>query len=221
MKNMLAGELHVGCYAPLSPHVLPSIIRDLTQRYPDVSVHLHEGHLPEVQKGLIEGTADVILTYDLGLSEQISSEVLGEAPPHVLLSEGDPLAKRSEIALVDLSNKPMILLDLPESRTFFYMLFQSIGTQPTIAHQTTTFEMVRSLVAAGLGFSLLNLRPVIDQTYNGTRVVCRPLADRVRAPKFILGKRANEFPTRLVEAFAESCRMFFQSPQVARLTVTK
>lgn len=221
MKNTLDGELSVGCYAPLSPHALPAIIRDLTRRHPDISVRLHEGPLPQVRNALIEGTVDVILTYDLGLTEQISSEVLGESPPHVLLSEADPLAKRNEIALVDLSDKPMILLDLPESRAFFYSLFQSIGTRPSIAHRTETFEMVRSLVAAGLGFSILNLRPTINQTYDGSHVVCRPLTDPIRAPKFILGRRQHDFPTQLVEAFAESCRKFFQSPQASQLTVTK
>ena len=221
MKNTLAGELSVGCYAPLAPHALPFIIRDLTRRHPDVSIRLHEGSLPQVRKELIEGTVDMILTYDLGLSEQISSEVLGESPPHILLSEDDPLAKRNDIALVDLSEKPMILLDLPESRAFFYSLFQSIGTRPSIAHRTETFEMVRSLVAAGLGFSILNLRPAIDQAYDGSRVICVPISDSVRAPKFILGRRQHDFPTRLFDAFAESCRNFFQSPQAAQLTVAK
>ena len=220
MKSTLDGELNVGCYAPLSPHALPAIIQDLTRRHPGISVCLHEGPLPQVRQALIEGTVDVILTYDLGLTEQVSSEVLGESPPHVLLSEADPLAKRNEIALVDLIDKPMILLDLPETRGFLSTLFQSIGTRPTVAHRTETFEVVRSLVAAGLGFSILNLRPAIDQTYDGSRVVCMPITDPVRAPKFILGRRQHDFPTQLVEAFAESCRKFFQSPQASRLTVT-
>ena len=221
MKNTLDGELSVGCYAPLSPHALPAIIRDLTRRHPDISVRLHEGPLPQVRNALIEGTVDVVLTYDYGMSDQISSEVLGESPPHVLLSEDDPLAKRNDIALVELSKKPMILLDLPETRVFVRALFESVGIRPTIAHRTESFEMVRSLVAVGLGFSILNLRPAIDQTYDGSHVVCRPLTDPIRAPKFILGRRQHDFPTQLVEAFAESCRKFFQSPQASRLTVTK
>ena len=221
IKNTLAGELSVGCYAPLAPHALPFIIRDLTRRHPDVSIRLHEGSLPQVRKELIEGTVDVVLTYDYGMSDQISSEVLGVSPPHVLLPEDDPLAKRNDIALVELSKKPMILLDLPETRVFVHALFESVGIRPTIAHRTESFEMVRSLVAVGLGFSILNLRPVIDQTYDGSHVVCRPLTDPIRAPKFILGRRKHDFPTQLVEAFAESCRKFFQSPQASRLTVTK
>ena len=221
LKSTLSGELNVGCFAPLSPHVLPTILRDLTQRHPDVSVHLHEGHLREVQEFLVEGVADVVLTYDLGLSNQISSESLGVAPPHVVLPRDDPLVQRKEIGLADLTDKPMILLDLPESRTYFDLLFQSINSRPTIAHRTETYEMVRSLVAAGLGFSLLNLRPVIDQTYDGRHVVCRPLADNVRAPKFIIGQRRHDFPTQMVKAFADSCRKFFESPRAAQHTVTR
>ena len=221
MKNTLAGELSVGCYAPLAPHALPFIIRDLTRRHPDVSVRLHEGPLPQVRRALIEGTVDVILTYDYGMSDQIRSEVLGESPPHVLLSADDPLAKCNEISLMDLREKPMVLLDLPETRVFVHALFESVGIRPTIAHRTESLEMVRSLVAVGLGFSILNLRPAIDQAYDGNRVVCVPISDPVKAPKFILGQRRHDFPTRLFDAFAESCRNFFQSPQAAQLTVAK
>ena len=221
MKNTLAGELVVGCYAPLSPHALPSIIRDMTRLHPDITVRLHEGPLPQVQNALLEGEVDVILTYDFGLSERVSYEVLGESPPHILLPEDDPLAKHNEISLADLTDKPMILLDLPETRNFLYSLFQSIGTRPLIAHRTKTYEMVRSLVAVGLGFSILNLRPHIDRTYDGSRVVCLPIADSVKAPKFILGRRQHDLPTRLVEVFTESCRKFFQSPRAALLSVSK
>ena len=221
LQNMLTGELNVGCFAPLAPHVLPTILRDLTQRHPAISVHFHEGHLRQVQEFLLEGVVDIALTYDLGLSDRISAETLGVAPPHVVLSPIDPLVKRESISLADLTDRPMILLDLPESRTYFDLLFQTIGSRPIIAHRTQTYEMVRSLVAAGLGYSILNLRPVIDQTYDGKHVVCRPISDNVRAPKFILGHRRHDFPTRSVKAFAGSCRLFFQSTQATQMTVPR
>ena len=221
LNNTLTGELNVGCFAPLSPQFLPSIFRDITERYPAISIHLFEGNVREIQKFLIEGTVDVILSYDVGLSQQISSIQLGEAPPYVVLSENDPLTQQKSIALVDLKDKPMILLDLPESSTYFTLLFETIGSRPNIAHRTETYEMVRSLVAAGLGFSLLNLRPVIDETYDGSHVVCRPLSDKVRAPKFIIGQRRHDFPTLLVKAFSNSCQEFFKSQKVARHTVTR
>ena len=220
LNDSLAGELNIGCFAPFSPQFLPSIFRELTDRYPAISIHLYEGDVREVQKFLIEGTVDAILSYDVGLSRQITSIELGEAPPYVVLSEHDPLTHRKSVALADLKDEPMILLDLPESRTYFSMLFETIGSQPNIAHRTETYEMVRSLVAAGLGFSILNLRPVIDETYDGNRVVCRPLSDNVRAPKFIVGQRRHDISTPLVKAFGKVCREYFNSDMVARHTVT-
>lgn len=220
LNDTLTGELNIGCFAPFSPQFLPSIFRDMMDKYPAISIHLYEGDMREVQRLLIDGTVDVILSYDVGLSQQISSIELGEAPPYVVLSEHDPLTKQESVALADLEGKPMILLDLPESRTYFALLFQSVGSQPNIAHRTETYEMVRSLVAAGLGFSLLNLRPVIDETYDGSNVVCRPLSDKLRPLRFIIGRRRNDFSTPLVKAFNDSCQKYFKSQNVSRHTVT-
>ena len=220
LNDTLTGELNVGCFAPFSPQFLPSIFRDLTDKHPEISIHLYEGDMREVQRLLIEGTVDVILSYDVGLSHQINRIELGEAPPYAVLSEHDPLTKQESVALADLEGKPMILLDLPESRTYFALLFQTVGSQPNIAHRTETYEMVRSLVAAGLGFSILNLRPVIDETYDGSHVVCRPLTDKLKALRFIIGQRRNDLCTPLVKAFNNSCQEYFKSQKVLRHTVT-
>ena len=54
-------------------------------------------------------------------------------------------------------------------------LFAETGSQPPIAYRSRSFEMIRSMVAAGLGFSLLNQRPLTNQAYNGGRVKMIPL----------------------------------------------
>ena len=220
LNDTLSGELNIGCFAPFSPQFLPSIFRDLTDRHPAISIHLYEGDMREVQRLLIEGTVDVILSYDIGLAHQISRIELGEAPPYAVLSEHDSLTKQESVALADLEGKPMILLDLPESRTYFTVMFQTVGSRPNIAHRTETYEMVRSLVAAGLGFSILNLRPVIDETYDGNRVVCRPLSDKLRALKFIIGQRRHDISTPLVKVFSDSCQKYFKSENISQHTVT-
>lgn len=213
LQAQLAGDLNIGCFTPIAPHILPVILKKLTKNYPGISIHLHEGHLRRVQEFLLDGTVDVVLSYDLGLSDSVATTILGQAPPHVILPKGDPLARKKKIDLRELREKPMILLDLPESRGYFELMFKTVGVQANIAHRTETYEMVRSMVGAGLGFSLLNLRPLIDNTYTGSEVVCIPLSNKIVSPNLILGQRKRETPTKLVEAFAASCRQYFQSPQ--------
>jgi DNA-binding transcriptional LysR family regulator len=220
LGESLEGAINVACFAPVSPHFLPPIIRDLTRQHPNVSVHIHEGDLRSVQEFLRDGIADVVLTYDLGLDSAFEAESLRGAPPHVILATNDPLAAKSEVKLADLVDRPMILLDLPESRTYFELMFEALGAQPKIVHRTQTYELVRGLVATGLGFSILNVRPIIDATYTGRKIAYRRLAGKVRTPNFVLARRAHDFPTPLMEAFSSACRDFFHSDRAMRHIVS-
>jgi DNA-binding transcriptional LysR family regulator len=220
LGESLEGAINVGCFAPFSSHFLPPIIRDLTRKYPDVSVHIHEGDLRSVQEHLRDGVADIVLTYDLGLDSAFEMESLRDAPPHVILAANDPLAAKQEVSLRDLIDRPMILLDLPESRTYFELMFEAVGAMPKIVHRTHTYELVRGLVATGLGFSILNVRPIIDATYTGRKIACRRLAGKVRTPNFVLARRAHDFPTALMEAFSSACRTFFDSDRATRHIVS-
>lgn len=215
LATILSGELHVGCFAPVAPFVLPPIIQSMVSQYPDISVHLFEGDLEEVQHLLSQGIVDVAVTYDLGLSESFHYEKLVNVPPHVILAESDPLVEHQMIEIEQIVDKPMILLDLPVSRIYFPMLFEARGYAPRILHRSKSYEMVRSLVASGLGYSLLNLRPAIDQTYNGSTVVCRPLKDPVRPLRFVLAYPTTGQKSRIVEHFADTCKLHFQSGQTA------
>ena len=219
LGESLEGAISVGCFAPVSPHFLPPIIRDMTRKHGDISVHIHEGDLRSVQDHLRDGVADIILTYDLGLDSAFEMEPLREAPPHVILAANDPLAKLPEVKMEDLAGRPMILLDLPESRTYFELMFEAAGAQPKIVHRTRTYELVRGMVATGLGFSILNTRPLIDSTYTGRRIACRRLAGAVRAPRFVLARRAHDYPTPSMEAFSSACRKFFESDRALRYIV--
>lgn len=220
LHERVTGELNLGCFAPLAPLVLPSILRTLTVRYPELSIRVHEGDLRYVNGLLDKGEADVILSYDLGLSEGVSFEKLGEARPHAIFSEAHPMAKSERVSIHDLLSEPMILLDLPESRTYFDLLFKSVGALPKVVYRTETYETVRSFVSVGLGYSILNVRPAIDHSYTGNRVVCVPLDGPLPVPAVGLGVRPNDHLSRAEQEFRHECREFFSLPHRDRLFVS-
>lgn len=56
----------------------------------------------------------------------------------------------------------MIAFNLPITAQFFRSPFQNLGLQPRVAYQVRSYEMVRGLVGAGVGFSLPMIRPADD-----------------------------------------------------------
>lgn len=211
----LSGQLRIGAFTSISPSIAPQVIREMHAEYPNLLVHLIEGDLIEIQERLRDGTVDVLLTYDAGLWAEFDAEIMIKAPPHVVISQNDPLAGRDEISLDELSDHTLLLLNLPQSRNYVLSLFERHGAKPGSIQKLESFEMVRSVAAAGLGAAILNIRPPSDTTYSGYSVACRPLAENHASPNIILATRRGARISRRAQAFSENCRRYFQT-QAAR-----
>ncbi|MGV9847489.1 LysR substrate-binding domain-containing protein [Streptomyces sp. NPDC003442] len=70
-----------------------------------------------------------------------------------------------------------VLLGLPHSGRCLGRLVQSVGIRPRVRHRRTGFETVRAMVAGGMGWSVLNQRPVHSMTYGGGEVVTLELEE--------------------------------------------
>lgn len=217
----LRGELQVGAFTSISPSIAPQVIRDLRQSHPELTVHLNEGDMMSIQHNLRDGTVDALVTYDAGLWEEFEMETLANAPPHLVLAQNDPLAQKSVVSLRDLSERTLLLLNLPQSRNYVRALFEQVGATPGPIQKLESFEMVRSAAAAGLGVAILNIRPPYDTTYSGLSVTCRPLAESEPSPNIVLATRAGGRMSRRARAFADQCKRFFATPAAEDLFVRK
>lgn len=90
------------------------------------------------------------------------------------------------------------------------LLSQSGGPFRITATVNST-EMVRSLVAEGLGLSLLNMRPRDLPAYSGKPVRCIPLSGVANGVQLSLGFAPG--PRRhLTQLFLDTCGAFFDGP---------
>jgi DNA-binding transcriptional LysR family regulator len=215
MGRVLEGAIEVGCFLPTAPFIMPLILKSMGERYPGINLRLNEGYLNELNQGLKSGAVEVALMYDQLPDRQVSFEPLIEAPPYVLLSANDPLAREKAVSLRALSEREMVLLDLPVTEQYFHSLFFAIGLRPLISYRAKSYEMVRSLVASGIGYSLLIMRPANTRAYGGGRLAYRPIADPISPPHYGLAMARNYMPTRIVRAFVDECRRVLQKEDAA------
>ncbi|MDQ0769469.1 DNA-binding transcriptional LysR family regulator [Pseudarthrobacter defluvii] len=185
LATSLVGELKVGVFSPLAPFRLPTILQTFEVQHPGIEVSVLEADLASLQTALLEGQCDVALTYNLGLGRGFTHQVLELVPPHVLVHAGHPAASRPErsIALRDLDGEASVVLDLPYSREYYEQLYAIAGVVPKVRHRFAGYETVRSFVAKGHGYALLNQRIHSDLTYSGGRVVVVGSPDR--SPVFV------------------------------------
>lgn len=209
MRTQVSGILRVGYYAPAAPAFMPQIIERLLAQNADVTVKFFECDNQSAQEGLINGAYDVIVCVAKAMKPGITYETLLEVPAYALVAQSHPFAVRPKIAMQDLRNENVVLLDLPVVSEYYASQFDHAGITPQIVATATSLEMVRSLVGRGVGCSLLHMAVATDLTYAGDKVVVVPLGPSVEPFKIVLGHVGGN-PRRLVQVFIEELRSYFE-----------
>lgn len=180
LAGSLSGELSVGVFSPIAPTRLPLIHAEFEKRYPGVRVNYLEADLFDLQRLVVAGECDIVLTYTLGLTDRFDSFLIDVVQPHALVSLDHRLGggggRPEPIHLRELAEENYIQLDMPFSRQYYDELFRIAGVVPKVRHSFAGYETVRSFVAMGHGYSLLS-QSVSSGTYVGLKAVDVPLLD--------------------------------------------
>lgn len=170
-QSAVAGPINVGSFRTFAPLILPELWCRFEERYPEVQMRITEGSEAELLDGLRTARIDVALTYKISMTDDMEFVPLAELPTYVLLPADHPLAGQRRLKLTELADLPFVLLDLPLTRQYFISLFEKGGIAPRIVLETNSPAALRSYVGAGVGFSLMTVRPANMSAENG-----RPLA---------------------------------------------
>ena len=216
MGSSLSGTIQVGCFMPTAAFIVPIILQALQDRKLNISLQVHEADLDELNTMLAQGSIDLALTYNMSPSPLVEFETLMEARPYVLLAKTDPLAQKAAISLNELVNREMSSFSMPATKQFFLSVFSQCKLRPKIRHQTKSYELARSLVAAGEGYAIMIMRPVTARAYNGNELAYLPILDDVPTAQYGLAFINPAIPTKLVETFAAVCRETLLSQQEAK-----
>ena len=202
----LAGRIELGCYAGPAPLLVPRVIHSFSAKHPSVDIGLHEGNMEQVLTFLKNGTADLALTYDMFLDNDIEFEAIARINPFAVMSAKNPLAKHEHLSLAELADAPFILLDSPGYREYFYNYFGIYNLRPNIQYRPTTYELVRGLLTGGAGYSLALIKIRNKQAYDNSRLVNIELSDPAPVVNLGLAYLKGYRQSRVVRAFAEICK---------------
>jgi flavin reductase (DIM6/NTAB) family NADH-FMN oxidoreductase RutF/DNA-binding transcriptional LysR family regulator len=202
--NRQPDALRLGTLHTFGPYILPAILQDLEQSVGPVQLDLHEGDQRRLMELLRAGDIDLAFLYDFDIAPDLLATPLANLSPYVLLPDGHPLAAHERIALKDLLEERLVLLDAPPSREYFLSLFDGVG-EPKVGYRAQSFEMVRGMVAHGLGYSLLATKPASAMSYDGKALITRTIADPLPSGRLVLCQRRGAVLDRATSRFREHC----------------
>lgn len=218
LREKLTGTLRVGYYAPIAPAFIPQITSKLLNGNSGIDIKFINCDNHTAQTGLVSGEFDVILCVAESMKPDVTYETLTVVSPYVLAPANHLFAEHASVSIKRLAEQKLILLDLPVVSEYYGQIFNEVGMTPEIVCTATTVEMIRSLVGAGLGCSILHMRPMTDTSYAGQAVVSIPIDPPLKPLKIVLGHLPDN-PRRLVKAFVEETRRYFATRDATKLLV--
>jgi DNA-binding transcriptional LysR family regulator len=208
VHNEVVGDLQVGCFPGIAPFLIPPVIKELRQRYPDLTVQVREAGLEHLQQLVREGSCDIILTHPDCVAGEFATIPLAELPPYLLVEQAHPLVPVGRASLAELARQPVVVRDHPRVIRYFQELFHCAGVAMPSMVKTTSFETMRGLVAAGAGFSIVHHREAIPAvTLDGGRLSTLEITDDLSTLPLGLQTLHGVRRHSRVQAFIAACRV--------------
>lgn len=208
ISQLRTGRVMVGSMPITGAHLLPHVLPVFKSKYSEVEITLLEDSSMNLEKLTASGQTDLSL---LSLPLEIPTlayEVLGEeridlaVPPGHLLAGREPLGIRTSLA--ELKDESFIVLKEGQGfRKMTVELCREAGFEPRIVFESNNMETVQSLVAAGMGVTLVP--HFIARAARSEFVpVYLPLAEPVPGRTLVIAYRRGRYLSRAAEAFIET-----------------
>ena len=151
-----AGSLRLGVFPTLGPYLLPHVVPQLRERFPQLELLLVEEKSDVLLARLREGKLDASLLALPLHDEQLHVEFLFEEPFVLAAPRQHALASQSSLTMAQLSDETLLLLEDGHClRDQALDVCRLSGARERTGFRATSLETLRQMVAAGVGVTLL------------------------------------------------------------------
>lgn len=197
LQGLRKGKVRVASSPGFALEFLPQAIAEFQRQYPGIQFHLQVAGPVDVTTAILNGDADIGLTYSRAAERDISVAYRQAAPVLVIMRPDHPLAKLGAVTLAQL--QPYALA-LPERENTVRQLFdiacsrRQLALEPALV--STSFEALTSFVLHGGGLSIsgeLTVRHRLRRgELHGALLRERGMAERVVEVQTLMGRTLPE-----------------------------
>ena len=155
-QDLLRGTLTIGVLPTIAPYLLPTVMRQFTEKFPALEIVVHEETTARLLKLALDYEIDFALVSRpiqderLEVTELFSEELLLALPP------GHPLTRKRTVSVSALEGERLMVMKeghcLGEQVTGFC---DRRDVKPKISFRSSQLETIQALVSSGLGLSLV------------------------------------------------------------------
>ncbi|MCI2400952.1 LysR family transcriptional regulator [Aliiroseovarius subalbicans] len=186
-------------------YFLPPLLSRFMHAFPNVTVNLVEADREAIEEGLISGAFDlaVMLTSNISNHDELAHSVLLRSRRRLWLNNGHRFLGNQSATLEEIAQEPYIMLTVDEASDTALRYWNQTPFQPRTLIKTSSVEAIRSMVAGGMGVSVLSDMVYRPWSLEGKRVDVMEVNDIIPTMDVGLAWSKHAVLNRPAKAFFE------------------
>ncbi|MCW8173898.1 LysR family transcriptional regulator [Verminephrobacter aporrectodeae] len=216
-ETAVEGRLTIAASYTVLGYFLPHHLQRFAQLHPHIHVKVHEAVRQDIEEGLVTRRYDMglMLTSNVALTE-LSIETFFGSHRRLWVCSKHHLLKNPEVTLADVAKEPYVMLTVDEAAAAALKYWSQTPLQPDIRLRTSSVEAARSMVANGMGVSILSDMVYRPWSLEGRRIETINLRDEIPPMNVGLGwKQGIDFSPAMT-AFRNYFKQHFLDPGSTR-----
>ncbi|SFU95235.1 HTH-type transcriptional regulator CysB [Xenorhabdus koppenhoeferi] len=161
------GSLYIATTHTQARYALPPVIKGFIERYPNVSLHMHQGSPTQIAEEVCKGNSDfAIATEALHLYNDLIMLPCYHWNRSVVVTKDHPLTNRQNVTIEELAEYPIVTYTFGfTGRSELDVAFDRAGLKPKIVFTATDADVIKTYVRLGLGVGVIasmSVEPVQD-----------------------------------------------------------
>lgn len=180
-KEDVSGDINLAVTYTVAGYFIPKILARFTRLFPNITVNMTETDRTNIEEGLVTGGFDVsvMLTSNIINHEEISHAPLLRSRRRLWVNANHEFLKKQTVTLQEISEEPYIMLTVDEASNTAQRYWNKTPYNPNTIFRTSSVEAVRSMVANGMGISILSDMVYRPWSLEGRQVGVIDVSDNV------------------------------------------
>ena len=203
-RSMDQGVLRIGCTHTQARYILPPVIHQFNQVYPEIEFQIHQGTPRQLVEWASHDLVDFsICTEELAESSALDSIACYEWNRCLITRPDHPLQKKASITLSDLCGFPIVTYVAGfTGRQTFDETFAAAGLKPNTVLSAADTDIIKAYVLDGLGIGVI-ARMAYDEKLD-TELPSRDLSHLFPPETTLIAFQKNKYIRRFQQTFIDT-----------------
>lgn len=151
------GVLRIATTNTQARYMLPDVVEKFSKKYPNVSLHVHQGSPNQLSDALLSGEVDfAIVTEAQYLFNDVILLPCYKWNRSIVVKPDHPLAKLKKVTIEDLGKYPLVTYTFGfTGQSDLDYAFNSAGILPNIVFTATDADVIKTYVKLGFGVGII------------------------------------------------------------------